>query len=91
MNWTGSYAEGELRAEMAAVFTMAALDIPDSNNLENHAAYVGSWLEALQNDHKFLFRAAAAASKSADYILSFSRPQEEEKDADVEAEAVKAA
>ena len=76
LNWTGSYAEGELRAEMAAVFTMAALDIPDSNNLENHAAYLGSWLEALQNDHKFLFRAAAAASKSADYILAFSRPQE---------------
>jgi len=76
LNWTGSYAEGELRAEMAAVFTMAALDIPDSNNLENHAAYLGSWLEALQNDHKFLFRAAAAASKSTDFILSFSRPQE---------------
>jgi len=91
LNWTGSYAEGELRAEMAAVFTMAALDIPDSNNLENHAAYVGSWLEALQNDHKFLFRAAAAASKSADYILSFSRPKEEENGSDVEADAVGAA
>lgn len=88
LNWTGSYAEGELRAEMAAVFTMAALDIPDSNNLENHAAYVGSWLEALQNDHKFLFRAAAAASKSADFILSFSRPQET---VDSEADAVEAA
>ena len=85
LNWTGSYAEGELRAEMAAVFTMAALDIPDSNNLENHAAYVGSWLEALQNDHKFLFRAAAAASKSTDFILSFSRPQET---VDSEAETV---
>lgn len=88
LNWTGSYAEGELRAEMAAVFTMAALNIPDSNNLENHAAYVGSWLEALQNDHKFLFRAAAAASKSADYILGFSRPQEA---VDSEADAVEAA
>lgn len=88
LNWSGSYAEGELRAEMAAVFTVAALNIPDSGNLENHAAYVGSWLEALQNDHKFLFRAAAAASKSADFILSFGRP----KDAvDSEAEAVEAA
>ena len=85
LNWAGSYAEGELRAEMAAVFTMAALDIPDSNNLDNHIAYLGSWLEALQNDHKFLFRAAAAASKSADYILSFSQPNEEENDADVDA------
>ena len=85
LNWAGSYAEGELRAEMAAVFTMAALDIPDSNNLDNHTAYLGSWLEALQNDHRFLFRAAAAASKSADYIMSFSQPKDEETDADVDA------
>lgn len=88
LNWTGSYAEGELRAEMAAVFTVAALNIPESNNLENHAAYVGSWLQALENDHKFLFRAAAAASKSADYILGFSRPQES---VDSETETVEAA
>lgn len=34
LNWSGSYAEGELRAEMSAVFTSAALGIPDdSNNL----------------------------------------------------------
>ena len=85
MNWTGSYSEGELRAEMASVFLMAALNIPDSNDLENHTAYLGSWLETLENDHKFLFRAAAAASKSADYILSFSRPQEES-DSDIDAE-----
>ena len=74
LGWEGSYALGELRAELAAVFTMAALNIPDSGDLTNHAAYLGSWLEALENDPKFLFRAAAAASKSADYILSFSRP-----------------
>jgi antirestriction protein ArdC len=88
LNWTGSYAEGELRAEMAAVFTMAASNIPDSNNLENHAAYLGAWLEALQNDHKFLFRAAAAASKSADFLLSFSNAnQTNEQIAEIDAEA----
>ena len=85
LKWTGSYSEGELRAEMASVFLMAALNIPDSNDLENHTAYLGSWLETLENDHKFLFRAAAAASKSADYILSFSRPVEDV-DADLETE-----
>jgi len=77
LNWSGSYAEGELRAEMSAVFTTAALGIPDSNNLTNHAAYIGSWLEALQNDPKYVFRAAAAASKATDFILSFSRSQDE--------------
>lgn len=84
LNWTGSYAEGELRAEMSAVFTVSALNIQDSNDLTNHSAYIGSWLEALQNDPKYIFRAAAAASKAADFLLSFSRPKEE---SDVEAEA----
>lgn len=88
LGWTGSYAEGELRAEMAAVFMVAALNIPESESLENHSAYIASWLEALENDHKFLFRAAAAASKSADYILSFSRPQES---VEVDPETVEAA
>ena len=77
LNWTGSYAEGELRSEMTAIFTTAALNIAESNCLENHSAYLGSWLEALANDHKFLFRDAAAASKATDFILSFSRPKEE--------------
>ena len=97
LNWSGSYAEGELRAEMSAVFTTAALGIPDPNGLtlSNHAAYIGSWLEALQNDPKYIFRAAAAASKATDFLLSFSRPQEEpsvgdEADAVIEAEAVPA-
>lgn len=77
LNWTGSYPEGELRAEMSAVFTTSSLNIADSKDFSNHAAYVGSWLEALQNDPKYIFRAAAAASKATDFLLSFSRPQEE--------------
>jgi antirestriction protein ArdC len=80
LGWTGSYAAGELRAEMAAVFLVAALNIPESDDLTNHVAYLQSWLEALQNDPKFLFRAAAAASKSADFILSFSRQTDADTD-----------
>jgi len=76
LGWEGSYALGELRAELAAVFTMAALNIPDSGDLTNHTAYLGSCLEALENVPRFLFQAAAAASRSADFILSFSRPVE---------------
>lgn len=86
LEWTGNYAEGELRAELSAIFTVAALDIPESNDLKNHAAYIGSWLEALENDPKFIFRASAAASKATDFILSFSETSgksivEEEPDA----------
>jgi antirestriction protein ArdC len=76
LEWTGSYAEGELRAELAAVFTVSTMmDI--SKNTQNHAAYIGSWLQALENDPKYIFRASAAASKAADFLLNFSRPQEE--------------
>lgn len=75
--WSGSYAEGELRAEIGASFLATALGIPNSDDLTNHTAYIQSWLQALENDPKFIFRASAAASKAADFILSFSRPKEE--------------
>jgi antirestriction protein ArdC len=73
--WTGTYAEGELRAEMASCFLMAALGIP-GGDLTNHAAYVQSWLQALENDPRHIFKAAAAASKASDYLLGFVRPKE---------------
>lgn len=82
--WTGTYAEGELRAEMASCFLMAALGIP-GGDLTNHAAYVQSWLQALENDPKHIFKASAAASKAADYLLGFVRPKEGAAEAEEEA------
>lgn len=76
LNWAGSYAEGELRAEIGGCFLSAALGLPSGEDLSNHTAYLQSWLKALENDPKFIFSAAAAASKAADYILSFSQPKE---------------
>jgi antirestriction protein ArdC len=87
--WKGSYAEGELRAEIAACYLATALGIQNSDDLTNHASYVQSWLRALDDDPKFIFRAASAASKATDFVLSFSRPQEVEgTEADQEAEAI---
>jgi antirestriction protein ArdC len=74
LGWAGGYAEGELRAEIGAAYLSAALNIPDSGDLTNHAVYLGRWLQALDAAPGFLFRAASAAAKGADYILSFSRP-----------------
>ena len=76
LNWQGTYAEGELRAEMSSSFLSAALNIPNSGDLANHAAYVQSWLQALENDPRHIFKASAAASKSADFLLGFIRPVE---------------
>jgi antirestriction protein ArdC len=71
--WKGNYPQGELRAELAASFMTAELKIPNSDDLTNVKAYLQCWLNALKNDPKYIFQASSAASKSADYVLSFSR------------------
>lgn len=81
LGWEGTYSAGELRAELAAIFTCSAImDI--SQNIFNHAAYIGSWLQALENDPKYIFRAAAAASKAADWIIGGSSEAETENDSE---------
>jgi len=75
-DWTGNYAEGELRAEIAGAFMCSELQIPQSDDLSNTQAYLASWLKSLQSDPRFIFKASAAASKAADFVLSFSRQSE---------------
>lgn len=77
VGWQEEYAFGELRAEIGACFLTAATGLPDSGDLTHHAKYLESWLAALQNDSRYLFRAASAASKGVDFILGFSRPKSE--------------
>ena len=69
----GEYAFGELVAELAAAFIPWQLCLPQSDDLTNHKAYLANWLKAMDNDPKWIFSAAAAASKVTDYILSFSQ------------------
>ncbi len=40
LKWKGSYAEGELRAEIGACYALAELGVPQSDDLTNHQAYV---------------------------------------------------
>lgn len=80
LNWPrreaeNTYAMGELVAEIGAAYLCRELGVPASDNLANHAAYLANWLKAMRNDPKFIFTASAQASKAADFILSFSRPQ----------------
>jgi antirestriction protein ArdC len=72
-----SYAIEELIAELGSAFLCAELGIPNSDDRSNVTAYLSSWLDVLQRDHNAIFTAASAASKAADFILGFSRPQEE--------------
>lgn len=66
-----TYAREELRAELASVFLAAETGIP--HDPSTHAAYVGSWIEALRNDKNEIFRAAHDASTAADFVLSLDR------------------
>jgi antirestriction protein ArdC len=79
LGWKGSYALGELRAEIGATYLASEVGIPIADNLENHARYLDSWLKEMRADSRVIFQVTSAASKGADFILAFSRqPQPEE-------------
>lgn len=62
------YAAEELVAELGSAFLGAELGLrPD--HVEDHAAYIASWLKALRGDRRFIFMAAARAQEAADYLF----------------------
>lgn len=73
-----AYALGELVAEIGSCFLMGELGLPTTDNLDSHAAYVGNWLKAMKGDTRFIFKAAATASKAVDFLLSHVRQPEEQ-------------
>lgn len=60
-------AREELVAEIGASFLMADLGLACAPR-PDHAAYVASWLKALENDPRAIFKAAAAAQAATDWI-----------------------
>lgn len=64
---TEKYAREELVAEMGSAFLCAALGIVPT---VRHADYLAGWLDVLRGDNRAIFRAASAASKAADFLLS---------------------
>lgn len=68
-NKRDKYAYEELIAELGACFISAHLGI-DADDIQNNAtAYLKSWLKALKNDHKYMWKAMREASKAYEYIL----------------------
>ena len=67
------YAREELRAEIASLMLGERLDI--GHDPEQHTAYVGSWIKALKEDPKEIFRAAADAERIAGYVMGFEQEQ----------------
>ncbi len=67
------YALGELAAEIGACYVTAELGVPNDEPLDNHAAYVQSWLKAMKGDPSYIFKASKQASKVCDYLMGFVR------------------
>ena len=64
-----AYAKEELVAELSAVLMGQRLAFaPD--HLDNHAAYIDSWLKVLRGDKRFLFTAAAHAQRAVDWLIA---------------------
>lgn len=70
------YPMCELIAEIASCFTASEIGIPHGEGLENHAAYVRSWLDAMKGDASYIFRASKLASATCDFLLAFVREPE---------------
>ena len=65
---SSKYAFEELIAEISAAYLCASLGIVPT---VRHADYIGAWLDVLREDNRAIVRAASAASKAADYLLTF--------------------
>ncbi|RZI17790.1 ArdC family protein, partial [Pseudomonas orientalis] len=59
------YAFEELIAELGCAFLMADLGITGD---VQHESYISSWLKSLNDDKRFIFKAASAASKAHRYL-----------------------
>lgn len=75
---SAGYAREELRAEIASMLLGDELGI--GHDPGQHAAYVGSWIRALQDDPLEVFRAAADAEKILGYVLGLEQKHLQEQD-----------
>lgn len=60
----------ELVAEIGSAFLCADLAITPET-MEDHSAYVESWLKVLKEDKRAIFTAASHAQKAADHLHSY--------------------
>jgi antirestriction protein ArdC len=63
-----AYAFEELIAEIGSAFLCEKYSVKGDIR---HEGYIASWLKALKNDNKMIFKASAYAQKSTDYIVGF--------------------
>ena len=62
------YSKEELVAEMSSAMLCGITGI-DTAVIDNQAAYIKNWLQAIRDDKKLVVFAASAAQKASDFIL----------------------
>ena len=74
---TPSYAEEELRAEIASMFINQDLGIEsDQSHIENNSAYIDSWKDKIKDNPNVLFMAISEANKIAKFVMSKEHQEE---------------
>ena len=65
------YAREELRAEIASAFTSQELGLGEmaAEHMDNHKAYIQSWIEVLEKEPQEPFAAIRDAEKISDYLM----------------------
>ena len=82
---TPEYAKEELNAEFGSAFLQMDLGIQLSDEAVNdHAAYLQSWIAALENDPNELFRAVHNASEISDYLIENYQEYQEEQQQNIQ-------
>lgn len=77
---TPEYSYEELVAELTSMYTSLDVGIFSDANVERHASYLDSWIAALENDKKLIFKAAKEAERAADWVMDRDRtPAAEQK------------
>ena len=68
--WSTLYAREELRAEISSMMTGDRLNLGhDPSRHKRHAGYVRSWVRALRDDPREIYRAARDAQEMSDWVL----------------------
>jgi antirestriction protein ArdC len=67
------YAFEELVAEMGSAFLCHIIGIDRPDIMQNHEAYIGSWIRALKRDPQVLLEAAGQARKAIGYIVELEK------------------
>ena len=62
-----AYAFEELVAELGSAFLSADLDLTPEPR-DDHAAYIGHWLDVMKGDRRAIFTAASQAQRAADFL-----------------------